>query len=275
MTFQFHATPGASVAQIEGGWRLSIPAGEQGPRGEMAAVYRLAELEDYGDLQRKDLLHRPPLRLRLRARASAADLPGTWGFGWWNDPFSLSLGLGGGARRFPALPNAAWFFFASRHNYLSFRDDLPASGALAGTFRSPKLPAWVLAPAALGLPLLALRPLARIAGVRQSRTLELAVGQLLRRIAARLIREDAAALHHDPTAWHAYEIEWRENAVCFRLDGETVFETPVVPHAPMGLVLWLDNQYAAWTPDGRLSYGFLANPAAWIEIRDIALESLD
>lgn len=259
LTFQIHATPGASVSQIEGGWRLSIPAGEEGPRGKMAAVYRLAELEDYRGLHRKALLHRPPLRLRLQARASATDLPGTWGFGWWNDPFSLSLGLGGGARRFPALPNAAWFFFASRHNYLSFRDHLPASGALAAAFRAPKLPAWLLAPAALGLPLLALRPLARTA----------------RRIAGRLIGEDAAALTHDPTAWHAYEIEWRENAVCFRLDGEMVIETAVVPHAPMGLVLWLDNQYAAWTPDGRLGYGFLANPAAWIEIRDLALDPLD
>jgi hypothetical protein len=250
--------PRRGVSEIEGGWRLAIPAGGAGGPRDLAGAYRLAELEDYLHLPRRRFPHCPPLRLSLRARASAPNLPGTWGFGWWNDPFSLSLGLGGGVRRIPALPNAAWFFFASQHNYLSFRDHLPASGALAATFRAAPLPGWALAPAALALPLLALRPLARLA----------------RRLAARLIKEDAAALAHDPTEWHAYEIEWRENAVSFRLDGETVLQTPVAPRPPLGLVLWLDNQYAAWRPDGRLSYGFLANDPAWIEIRDLTLEPL-
>jgi hypothetical protein len=46
--------------------------------------------------------------------------------------------------RLPALPNTAWFFFASPPNYLSLRDDLPAQGALAAVFRSPRLPASLL-----------------------------------------------------------------------------------------------------------------------------------
>jgi hypothetical protein len=34
-------------------------------------------------------------------------------------------------------------------------------------------------------------------------------------------------------------------------------------------VIWVDNQYAAWPPSGRLSYGTLENHLqAWIEIDD-------
>ena len=124
-------------ALAPGAWRLEIPAGAAGR-------YRLAQVDDYHRLRRRDFPWRPPLRLSLRARASAPDLPGTWGFGLWNDPFSLSMGLGGAAQRFPALPNAAWFFFASPPNYLSFRDDLPAQGFLAATFQAPAIPAPLL-----------------------------------------------------------------------------------------------------------------------------------
>lgn len=250
-SFRFNNTPGAASRQTSGGWRLSIPAGWSG-------VYRLAQLDDYHGQPRRAFPHQPPLRLRLRARASAASLPGTWGFGLWNDPFSFSLGLGGGRRALPALPNAAWFFFASAENHLAFRDDLPGHGPQAAVYCAPRLPGWALAPAALGLPLLLVRPVARLA----------------RRIAARVIRQAASALAHDPTGWHGYEIHWRQNAVSFRVDGALVLETALVPQGPLGLVLWLDNQYAAWRPDGRPGYGFLENPAAWIELSDIALETL-
>ncbi len=139
-------TPGALVRKEGDTWRLEIPAG---PGGK----YRLAQLDDYRDQSRALFPHQPPLALELECRASGDSLPGTWGFGLWNDPFSLSLGLGGGSRRFPALPNTAWFFFASPPNYLSFRDDLPAQGALAAVFRSSPMPAVMLA---LGAPLLGL-----------------------------------------------------------------------------------------------------------------------
>jgi hypothetical protein len=32
------------------------------------------------------------------------------------------------------------------------------------------------------------------------------------------------------------------------------------------LVIWIDNQFAAWTPEGRVNNGTLENPAAWMEI---------
>jgi hypothetical protein len=182
-------------------------------------------------------------------------MPGTWGFGLWNDPFALSLGFGGG-RRIPALPNAAWFFFASAPNYLSLRDDLPAQGGLAATFQSPRWPAILLAPGALGLPLLALPPASRV----------------IRRLVRRIVKQDAVILPTDPSQWHTYRLEWSQDCVTFYVDESSVLETGVAPLGPLGLVLWVDNQYAAWPPTGRLSFGTLAiNQPVWIEVEDIAV----
>ncbi|MBU1660340.1 MAG: hypothetical protein KKD28_02575 [Chloroflexi bacterium] len=245
---QTNLTPGAAVTQLEGGaWRLKIPPG---PAGR----YRLAQLDDYANLPRRALPWLPPLTLSLRARVSAPDLPGTWGFGLWNDPFSLSLGFGGGTRRLPTLPNAAWFFCASPPNYLSLRDDLPAQGFLAQTFRSPSLPAPVLALGLPALPLLAWPWAAR----------------WLRSLGRRVITQDAAAVKVDATQWHTYTLKWGLDRVTFGVDDQTIFETKITPHGPLGLVLWIDNQYASFPPNGRLSYGTLQNQeSAWLEIKDI------
>jgi hypothetical protein len=202
--------------------------------------------------------------MKLEARACALNPPGTWGFGLWNDPFSLSLGLGGASRRLPALPNAAWFFFASPPNHLSLREDLPARGPLAATFVSPELPPLFLALGVPLLPLFALPPAAR----------------LLRQLARRFIQQDAAQLKLNditptagtPTGWHTYELTWTQDEITFSVDGDTSLETGVVPLPPMGLVLWVDNQYAALPPDGRLRFGNLPNPEpAWIEIQNLEI----
>ncbi len=134
-------SPGASITTIEHGWRLEIPAG---PAGQ----YRLAQLDHY----RKDFPLSAPSTLRLRCRVSDSALPGTWGFGFWNDPFTVSLGLQGTARRLPVLPNATWFFHASSENHLSLHDKLPAQGFLAQSFSSPKIPSLLLTPGLLALP---------------------------------------------------------------------------------------------------------------------------
>ena len=226
-------------------WRLEIPAGSK-------AGYRLAQLEDYTNLRRQAFLWNPPAKLSLRARSSDQEIPGTWGFGLWNDPFSASLGLGGGSRGLPALPNAAWFFFASPPNYLSLRDDLPAQGALAATFRSPNVPGLLLALSVPILPFLFLPAAAR----------------QLRRLGQRFVRQDARAMALDPTQWHTYTIAWKKERIDFEVDGEQIFATQIVPRGPLGLVIWVDNQFAALPPNGRLAFGNLDNPkTAWIEIK--------
>lgn len=246
-------TQAAVVQPLSGSmesWRLQIPPGPAG-------IYRLAQMDDYSVLPRRSLPWTPPLRMQLQARVSAGDLPGTWGFGFWNDPFSLSIGLGGMSRRFPALPEAVWYFHASPPNYLSFQDDLPAQGLLAATFASTRLPTWLLAIGALGLPLVLLPSL----------------GRLLRRFVRRYVRQDSTQFILDPILWHAYDLYWSEEEVVFSVDGERMYSTPVIPGNPLGLVLWIDNQYAAWSPDGRMRVGFLPcdNPA-WLEIREFSLE---
>jgi hypothetical protein len=246
-------THGSQVLETQPGmWRLEIPAG---PKGH----YRLAQLDDYRPLPRRKFRWQPPLRFELRGRASAKDLPGTWGFGLWNDPFSLSLGLGGGARRFPALPDAAWFFYASPPNYLSFRNDLPAQGFLAAAFQAVSVPAPLLA---LGSPLSALLALPLAA-------------QLGRGLLRRLVRQDTALISTDVTAWHRYTLDWEMRRLVLQVDDQVVLETPVSPCGPLSLVLWIDNQYAALPPRGSLKYGFLSNPVpAWIELADIKLTEL-
>ncbi len=245
-------TAGSSIDRSEEhAWRLSIPAGP-------SSRYRLAQIDDYTHLPRRAFRWQPPLVLELQARVSAANLPGTWGFGLWNDPFSASLGLGGAARRLPALPNCAWFFHASPANYLSLRDDIPARGFLAAVFSSPRLPLLAMLPAVPLLPLLAVPLSAR----------------LLRRLGRRLILEDAAQLEMDATDWHAYRLEWCAQSTRFWVDDDLRFETTLAARGPLGLVVWIDNQYAAYTPGGRLKFGTQENAQeAALEIKAFSVRS--
>jgi hypothetical protein len=60
--------------------------------------------------------------------------------------------------------------------------------------------------------------------------------------------------------------------VSFSVDGTLAFESSVSPNPPLGLVIWIDNQYAAFTPEGKIGFGVLENPEpAWLEVRDIDL----
>lgn len=239
-------TSGASVEQTGNAWKLALPAGLRG-------TYRLAQLDDYVSQSRRNFQHAPPWTIRLQAKISLPDLPGTWGFGLWNDPFGFSLGFGRTEGRLPVLPNAAWFFYASPPNWLSFRDNIPAHGFFAGTIWSPRFPALVLAPALLGLPLLVLRP----------------ISLLLRRFAGRIMQQDGREITLNAAEWHHYSIKWLRETIEFSVDGKSILRTPVMPHPPLGMVIWIDNQFAAWTPEGRLGYGTLEGPAASLEIKNL------
>lgn len=242
-------TQGANVDKFSNGehedvYRLSIPAGS-------ADRYRLAQLDDYTKIKRDRFPLHSPSQLSLSARTSHESIPGTWGFGLWNDPFGLSLGFGGNPFRLPVLPNAAWFFGASTENYLSFRNDRPAQGFLAQTFRSPTFhPLLILAGLAL--------PFSR---------------KTTRRLLGEVIGEDGIRLGVDVTKWHHYRLDWREDRVAFAVDDLQVFESAVSPKSPLGLVIWIDNQYAAFTPEGHIGFGVLENPEpVWLEIKDIEMD---
>jgi len=221
---------------------LRLPPGPANP-------YRLAQWDDYHNLARTKFSWRPPVTFSLRARSSHMNIPGTWGFGLWNDPMSLSLGFGS-VRKLPALPNTAWFFFASPENCLSLRDDLPANGALAATFRAPNIPTLLLAPGAVFAPLFFIRPIARF----------------FRWIASQIIRQDAVSHALDPTEWHDYKFRWEANQVTFFVDNQVVLTTTISPRGPLGLVIWVDNQFAAWRPDGVMKWGLLEGKEVWVEV---------
>lgn len=234
-------TPNASVDKTESGYLLKIPAGD-------ASAYRFSQIDDYFGLPRRKFPHHS-LTLSLRARTSAFPLPGTWGFGLWNDPFGMSLGFGGRRWQLPALPNAAWFFGASQENHLSFSDK-PANGVLAQRFRSPKFhPLLILT----GL----VFPFSRKA---------------TRKLLGRIIDEDSSTLSMDVTQWHSYRLEWSQRGVVWYVDDVLAFESSVSPNPPLGLVIWIDNQFASFTPDGKIGFGVLENPEpAWLEISDLNL----
>lgn len=245
MTLEFNTrqTPGATVQTTANGYRLNIPDGDD-------RNYRVAQLDDYAKSTRKDFPQRPSLSLSLRARASADSIPGTWGFGLWNDPFGLSIGFGGHPFRLPALPNAIWFFHASEENYLSFSDK-PGNGFLAQAFRSPVFPLLPL------LRLGAIFPFSR---------------KKARRIMSEIVEEGGARLEMDVTEWHGYRFEWSPKRSAFWVDDTLVLKTSVSPHPPLGLVAWIDNQYASFTPEGKIGFGVLENTEpAWLEIEELDL----
>jgi hypothetical protein len=244
-----HATGGGRVTETPNGFRMSIPIGDK-------KHYRLAQLDDYAKSTRKDLPHRPSRSLSLRARTSADSIPGTWGFGLWNDPFGLSIGFGGNPLRIPALPNTIWFFNASQESYLSFSDN-PGHGLLAQVFRSP----------VFHFPVFPLRPLSRLARVGVTFPFS---RKRARALMSEIVEEDGVRLDVDVTEWHGYRFEWNPKRSTFWVDDILVLETPVSPRPPLGLVIWIDNQYAAWPPNGKIGFGVLGNTEpAWLEIDDL------
>jgi len=85
-----------------------------------------------------------------------------------------------------------------------------------------------------------------------------------------VIDEDGIRLGVDITQWHRYRFDWHEERVSFEVDEVLVFESQVSPNSPLGLVIWIDNQYAAFTPEGKIGFGVLENSEpAWLEIKDI------
>lgn len=246
------ANGGRVSGSTDNGYHLDLPA-------LAAGKYALAQVDNYMHLPRRKFPHEPPLRLQLEARVSKQDLPGTWGFGLWNDPFSLGFGGGGMARALPVLPDAAWFFYGSQENHLSLHDNQPGSGFHAKTFRSTQLHPFVALLAIPGLPFLFWPAAAR----------------LIRRIARRFVKEDATSISLDIVAWHFYELIWKKDRVVFSINQSVVMETTISPQAQLGLVIWIDNQYFRYDPEGKLRFGFLNVPMEqWLEIRSLSVTPL-
>jgi hypothetical protein len=250
MKFFQQATSGSLIINNGSLWHLEIPPGKP-------SRYRLAQLDDYSKLQRGNFLWKPPTTLNLRARVSSQNIPGTWGFGFWNDPFIFLTGPGGMIRPFPVFPNAAWYFFASPDNYLSFRSDKPSSGFLAATFSSPRGSPFIQVPQLALIPMLIFRSWSR----------------KMRSKLNEIIQEDSAKLDLDVTQWNDYSLLWKPDSVEYFLNGKNVFSTDISPLGPLGLVIWLDNQFAVFNPSGEIKTGVLTSSTpAWMEINDLEIK---
>jgi hypothetical protein len=219
-----------------------------------ARRYTNAQIDDYQGLPRGRLPWRPPLTITVRARFSheAGVLSGTAGFGFWNDPFMMT------GRRRPALPRVVWFFYASPPSNMKLDLHTPGHGWKAATLDAKRKPFLLLAPTApLAIPLMNVNTFYRS----------------LWPVAQRALGVSEAALEMPMTEWHGYTIEWDEERSRFSVDGQVVLESDCSPRGPLGLVMWLDNQYAVVTPWGRFGYGLLESPERqWMEVDTLSIE---
>jgi hypothetical protein len=207
--------------------------------------YADAQLDDYHVDGR--MRWRPPLRLTVRARFShkQARLAGTAGFGFWNDPF----GMTGRARL--RLPQVIWFFFGGQKTDLPLRRGVSGNGWKAATLDASRPITATLLPAA---PVAALLMRSEWAYRR------------LWPAAERLLRVDEAKLDTAMDAWHNYTLEWRRDGAVFRVDGAPLLATRRSPRGPLGLVVWIDNQYMVVRPQGRFRHGTVAIDRQWLEV---------
>jgi hypothetical protein len=217
--------------------------------------YADAQIDDHRRLPRSKFPHLPPFHLSLLARTSVSQPLGTFGFGLWNDPFSLGLGQGGAGWRLPTTPQAVWFFYASAHADLALVPGLPGHGLKAAVLRSRRIPAPLLTPlAAAGIVASAFHPLRPFAFSQ----------------AARFFTAEEALLTTDPAEWHHYQIDWAPRGTDFRVDSRSVLSTQWAPVPPLGLILWMDNQYAVASPRRGFGFGVLRlESEQWLEIRDL------
>jgi hypothetical protein len=78
----------------------------------------------------------------------------------------------------------------------------------------------------------------------------------------------------DPRMWHRYEIDWRLDSAQFRVDDSLVLSTPATPLPPLGLILWIDNQYALASPSKAFGFGVQGvGTDQWLEITDLKVEN--
>ncbi len=231
---------------LEGGWQLQPGLVTQG--------YTNAQIDDYSGRPRRSYPWRPGVALTVRARFShpASMLRGTAGFGFWNAPF------GDPDAPWPALPQAVWFFLASPPTDLPLAPAGPGRGWFVSTLDAARPAAWSLAPLAPGV----------LLANRWSRWRRRVWPWVQRRLGISF-----APVNFSLTGWRTYTLLWGRDGCRAWVDGALVLTTPHTPHGPLGCVMWMDNQYLALTPTGRLRAGVLpiVEPQ-WLEIADWRLQ---
>lgn len=238
--------------------------------------YANSQIDDYQNLRRRDFLWRPPLTFSIRARFSHAaiaptaaskvsaapltptvdTLTGTAGFGFWNDPFMMT-----DARR-PTLPRAIWFFYSAPPSNMDLALDVPGYGWKAATIDAQRPLFYTLLPTApIALPLMHSKPIYRALWPIAQRAINVSEAMIPQLLTPQLM-----------TQWHTYRIDWQPKTAAFYIDDDLLMECQTPPRGPLGLVIWIDNQYMVVTPQGRVRHGFVASHKAeameidWVQI---------
>ena len=223
-----------------------------------AGRYTNAQLDDYHESsagrppRRRPFTRAAPLRLSLRARASRAAPLGTLGFGFWNEPFSISGSV-------LSAPSVVWFFYAAPPSDMALVPGVPGHGWKAATLTTGRWPSVLLAPGALAANLLTRLP---------------GLGRQIMNVARRFVSaHEAPLLDVALDAWHTYEIDWQASQAIFRVDGQERLRAPAPSAGPLGFVLWIDNQYAIASAAGQFGFGVsaLAEPQ-WLEVDQLRFE---
>ncbi len=227
-----HLQLNGGLVRREPHWRLILPPTHSG--------YGDAQIDDYGlqENGRPNYPWLPGTTMRLRARFSHAvdQLIGTAGFGFWNAPF------GDPTMRWPALPQATWFFFASQPTDLPLASEGPGRGWFAATIDASEAAAKALIPAAPVILLL-----------NQFSSLRRQIWPGVRR----RLKISYAPIAEPVETWQRYTLSWRSDGCSFLIDDTMVLETPSSPRGPLGFVCWIDNQYMIATRRGRFGWGVL------------------
>jgi len=243
-----------------GGGRVDVGTSTQMTIPAMPSGYADAQLDDYWNLARKLFPWRPPVHFILRARASARLPLGTLGFGFWNDPFTLSLGQGGAGQRLPSAPQTVWFFYGSPPNHFAFAPGIKGHGFKAMALRSPIIPGILLAPFAAAGVALAQIPILR---------------RPVLRTALRSVQSAEAELSFSLDKWHEYAVTWEREHVRFEVDGQIVLQDRIEIPGPLGFVAWIDNQYAIASPEKGFRFGVIpTGNQQWLEISDLEISDL-
>lgn len=205
--------------------------------GEVEDGYANSQIDDHPNLRRSEFCCRPPLSLKIKARMkSGSESPkGTAGFGFWNDPFMMT------DHKMPTLPKAVWFFWSSSHSAMELAQGVPGHGWKMAVMDAWRWPFLALIPTIpLSIPLM---------WIRQARERLWPVAQK-----AMICEEKMCSV--SLLDWHHYEIRWLKTEVHFLIDGKECLRTSS-PKGPLGLVIWIDNQYMRTNPKAIFSHGLL------------------
>jgi hypothetical protein len=143
---------------------------------------------------------------------------------------------------------------------MALAEGVPGHGWKASVIRSAAIPSLLLLPGAAVGAALAQIPILR--------------GSTMR-LARRFVRAQEKILDADLDSWHEYRMEWKAEGVNFLVDGELVHAASLSPRSPLGLVIWIDNQYLIASPKGGFRFGTLKTEAEQrLEVEDLAIETL-